>query len=824
MNNFRRRFLQLREIISHYRLYIMTGVLLALFIIAAAFFLNSPTPDILSPVEREWLNQHQGIRIAPDPNFPPIEFIDKNGEYRGLVADYLSIMQEHLHYQFTIVKYGTWEKVIEAAKSGEIDGITAAHITPDRKKYLNFTKPILEIPFVFINRKGESTTLTFETLQNKIVAITQGNAMNEYIQQNFPKIHLVLVSDDFSALSEVSFNQVDATILNLSIASNLIETSGFSNLQMAGDPGVTNILAIASRKDWPMLNTIMEKGFDSISPVERQAIEDKWLGLGNPTQTIGRQFWQTIFLMVSIVFLGFLGVMIWNSALRKKVNNRTAELLQSNEKYRVLVDNASEGVIVTHKSKLLFANQAALDITGYSLEEALNTDVVSITYPEDREKVWNQIMESMGLGKPAVNYHCRAVTKNGEVRWFSNHSIEIMWENQHAGLTLFNDVTEQRKAEEQIQRQLRHLASLRAAEMAITASMDLPLTLRVLLDQVIGQLGVDATDILLLNPTTLSLEYAADRGFKTGFARGTHLRMGKGFAWEAVSDRKIIQASRNSNRQPNYLDSPELSSEGFNSYIGTPLIAKGVVKGVLEIYQRSSLNPDSEWMEFLEAIAGQAAIAIDNAGLFEEVQRTNLDLTISYDATIEGWAHALELRDGETEGHSKRVCRMTMSLAASLDVPEEGMVHIRRGALLHDIGKMGIPDSILLKPGPLTPDEWKIMRMHPIYGRDLLFEVEYLRPAVEIPFCHHERWDGTGYPQQLKEEEIPLAARIFTVVDVWDALTSDRPYRPRWNEEDARQYLIEQSGKQFDPRVVEAFLKTIPQPERFGETSSPTLD
>jgi putative nucleotidyltransferase with HDIG domain len=214
-------------------------------------------------------------------------------------------------------------------------------------------------------------------------------------------------------------------------------------------------------------------------------------------------------------------------------------------------------------------------------------------------------------------------------------------------------------------------------------------------------------------------------------------------------------------------------------------------------------------VEFLEALAGQAAIAIDNATLFEELQRSNLDLALAYDTTLEGWSRALELRDQETEGHTQRVTEMTLQLAHAMGLSEAELVHIRRGALLHDIGKMGVPDNILLKPGSLTDEEWIIMRKHPAYAHDMLAPIAYLRPALDIPYCHHEKWDGSGYSRGLKGEQIPLAARLFAVVDVWDALRSDRPYRAKWPEAKVRDYLREQTGKHFDPTVVEVFLRIL---------------
>jgi putative nucleotidyltransferase with HDIG domain len=238
-------------------------------------------------------------------------------------------------------------------------------------------------------------------------------------------------------------------------------------------------------------------------------------------------------------------------------------------------------------------------------------------------------------------------------------------------------------------------------------------------------------------------------------------------------------------------------------------VAKGQVQGVLEIFNRTPLKPSAEWREFLEALAGQAAIAIDNLSLFQDLQESNYELALAYDATIEGWSHALDLRDRETEGHTLRVTEMTIKLAQSMGIPESEMVHLRRGALLHDIGKMGVPDRILHKGGPLNAADWDVMRKHPEYAFGMLAPITYLRKAIDIPYCHHERWDGAGYPRGLSGELIPLGARIFAVVDVWDALTSDRPYRTAWPAKKALDYIRLQSGKHFDPRVVESFLRQI---------------
>ncbi|MGD0003122.1 MAG: HD-GYP domain-containing protein [Anaerolineaceae bacterium] len=209
---------------------------------------------------------------------------------------------------------------------------------------------------------------------------------------------------------------------------------------------------------------------------------------------------------------------------------------------------------------------------------------------------------------------------------------------------------------------------------------------------------------------------------------------------------------------------------------------------------------------------------MDNHNLFENLQRSNVQLTLAYDATIEGWSRALDLRDEETEGHTQRVTKMTFRLCEAMGISEAESVQVRRGALLHDIGKMGIPDSILLKPGSLSEEEWLVMRKHPVYAYEFLSPVSFLRPALDIPYCHHERWDGTGYPRGILGEQITAAARVFALADVWDALSSDRHYRPAWNEGDIIHHIQSEAGRHFDPQVVELFLSLYENSEFHRES------
>ncbi len=486
----------------------------------------------------------------------------------------------------------------------------------------------------------------------------------------------------------------------------------------------------------------------------------------------------------------------------------TLEALETSEaRFRTLVEESLAGVYIIQGGKFQYVNPVLAGTFGYRPDELIGRlGPVDLTDPTDRQQVADNIQRRMSGEQKSIHYEFHGLTKNGDQIEAEVLGSVIDVAGVRSVIGTLIDVTDRRRSEAEIERQVRRLNALRAIDMAITASLDPRVTFNVLLDQAVTQLEIDAAAILYYDPHTRTLNYAAGRGFVSDALQHTTLRMGEGFAGRAAQDRTVVRIKDLTTSEGEFGRSPHIKEETFVSYFAVPLISKGSIQGVLELFNRTPLDPKQEWLDFMDALAGQAAIAIDNAQMFDALHRSNLDLVEAYDTTLEGWSKALELRDRETQGHASRVTEVTLRLAQTLGIERTDLVHVRRGALLHDIGKMGIPDEILRKPGPLTDDEWSIMRRHPVYAYELLSPIEFLRPALAIPYCHHEKWDGTGYPRRLKGTSIPISARVFAVVDVWDALRSDRPYRPAWEEQRVRGYLAEQKGKHFDPGVVDAFL------------------
>ncbi len=492
-------------------------------------------------------------------------------------------------------------------------------------------------------------------------------------------------------------------------------------------------------------------------------------------------------------------------------------LRASEERYRIISEMVSDFAYVKRfdaegRPVHEFLTDAASRITGYTLEELQDNNIWRrLVHPDDRAILEQSRRRVMAGQRDIAEF--RIITKSGQICWLHRRVQPIVDETRQRVIGVYGaarDITERKEAEEQIYRQVRYLSALRQIDMAIIASLDLQLTLNILLDHITFHLHVAAATVLLLNADTQILKHAADRGFRSQAIQEVSIRLGEGGAGRVVLERRPINIPDVRRPDAEIVRSTLLEEEGLTAYYGLPLIAKGHVKGVLELFHHAPISPEQEELDFLNTLTDQAAIAIEDAQLFENLQRANNTLTRAYDATIESWARSLELRNANRAGHTQRVTEMTMHLCRTMGLNDAEMVHIRRGAMLHDIGEMAIPDHILLKDGPLSAEEWQVIRSHPVHVYNLLSAIPFLGPALAIPYSHHEKWDGTGYPRGLKGEAIPLPARIFAVADVWDALRSDRPYRKAWPYQQAHAYMREQAGQHFDPQVIQAFLDLVP--------------
>ena len=466
------------------------------------------------------------------------------------------------------------------------------------------------------------------------------------------------------------------------------------------------------------------------------------------------------------------------------------EALQvSEERYRLLVENANE---------IIQVNPRMGDLMGSSREELLTMHVADLQAPEVRQSnnvipnemalYGNNLFESLNLHRDG-----RRIPVEVSVVRMASHQGDLY-------VSVVRDITERKQREHELQA----IASLSAAlRTAPTRAEMLP----VIVEQLSRLLNGDSISIEIIDPITNEAVVEAAYGAWTSL---TGFRQPPGTGLNAVI-RETRQPYHNNNiKDDSRIGGSAYLIENIRAGAGVPLIAQDQVIGFLWMGRRKEIA-ESE-VQLLAAVADITANALHRATLHERTRKDAADLALAYDTTLEGWVHALELRDQETEGHTRRVVQMTVELARALGIGEDELDNVRRGALLHDIGKMGIPDSVLLKPGTLNEREWEIMRRHPEYAYHLLKPIDYLHSALDIPYCHHEKWDGTGYPRGLKGEEIPLIARVFAIVDVWDALRSDRPYRKAWSTEQSLKHIQAQSGKHFDPQVVAKFLAMLAPP------------
>lgn len=472
---------------------------------------------------------------------------------------------------------------------------------------------------------------------------------------------------------------------------------------------------------------------------------------------------------------------------------QTEEILRQEElKYRTLFEVSKDAVFLeTLAGDILDCNQSACEMYGVSKQEMFSMTVFDLIPDDIAAKLPALIDKEIIEGSFFTEAFGKR--KDGSVFPTEVNTKLVSIGGERVLVVFVRDITAKKVHEQEVE-------SIVAMAKALRTAISFADVLDAILDQVVKFLRAGGASFVMKDELTGDGIKIASRGQGEG-SPGRRIPAGQGISGWVINTGKVYITN---DLQGDGLMYFKDNIIGLTALVSMPLSVEDKIIGSLQVARSEAFT--AEDIQLLIAISDMAASAIHRAYLYQKGEEQAKELTEAYEATLMGWSEAMELRDRETRGHSNRVVDKSVSLARRLRIPEEDIVQLRRGSLLHDIGKMGIPDSILLKPGPLSDDEWRTMKKHPVMAFQMLAGVPYLKQALDVPLYHHERWDGKGYPYGLREKQIPILARIFAVVDVWDALTTDRPYRPGWSQLEAMEYIEQQANKHFDPEVVNAFL------------------
>ena len=480
-----------------------------------------------------------------------------------------------------------------------------------------------------------------------------------------------------------------------------------------------------------------------------------------------------------------------------KVTNR-------NLKYSILEDLLEGCQIINKHWEYIYVNEAVVKHSRLKKEDLIGHKMMEV-YPKiDKTPLFQELRRCM-ISRRSGRLVNKFEYPDKSIGWFE---LKI-YPTQEGLIILSNEITDRVKSQEENLLHIKKIELLRKIDLAILSGSDLISTMNMISNETIKALDIEAVSILLLTPQKDRLLFFTGSG-----AIESELEMKTIVLSPSLEALFLKHSSDIIKVDEAFLETyPEFKNRYPHGddyyYFILPLITKKKIVGMMEVCQRGDLNEDERSEEYLEALAGQAAMAIENHILFNDIIHKNNELLNAYATTIESFSRALDIRDADTEGHTLRVTRLALRFARQLGIEGEALTNFRYGCLLHDIGKIGIPDAILRKPGPLDTIEFEIMKKHTEYSMKIIEPISYLKNAMTIPYGHHEKWDGTGYPNQLKGTEIPFEARIFAIVDVFDALTSDRPYRKAWKLESVLIYMKSQSKIHFDPELLDLFLNHI---------------
>lgn len=764
----------------------------------------------LTEKEQNWLAAHEGqIKIGYTTDYPPVEFLE-NGEYVGVSADYFKLLEEKLNTSIEMVEFNHWNELIEQAKSREISGITAATKTSERSEYLEFTVPYILNPNVIITRENFSERLTFEKLAETTmeILVVEDYAIIEFLDKNYPKLEYREVTSASEGLRKVSFGEADAMVIEVMSAAASIDHDNLTNLIVNTETSYESNLSIATRKDWPILNDILNKGLAQISESERQDIKSKWIPFERRGLLENPYFWIAIGSVIILLVLIIIVVTTWNNTLKKAVKEKTfaleaskkqlmkeieerkitaKQLEKSRKRFRALAKYSTD-IIVRFDSNLkcLYANPAVQEIIKADVENIIGSTLKEMGLPKNLSNILEEAIDFVFNNAKPNNvefrlnerwYHWSLMPEFSEEKTSSNKVSAV--------ITSARDITERKLIEEKIRyksyhdeltglhnrayfnENLKHLNSEKYMPLSmILADLN---GLKITNDT----LGHKAGDQLLIRISRILEETCREEDIIARIGGDEFVILLPNTTKEVV--RVICQRIKEAcNQSPKDPIKPSVAL-GYAT-------KKNVSKAIEVVFKKAEDNMYHNKMYESES---------SNTTILESLETLLRETT------------------NETLEHSQRLKTMAVAMGKALNLSEQVINELSSLADLHDLGKVAIPEEILLKEEPLTIEEWEGIKRHPELGFKIASSSPKLTQIANGILSHHERWDGTGYPEGLSKEEIPLIARIISIVDAYDVMTNGRPYKKAISSSQAIKELRTCSGSQFDPELVDIFINEV---------------
>ncbi len=756
------------------------------------------------------------IRVVMDNNYPPFAFQDANGHLQGILIDQWGLWQRRTGIQVQIDGLD-WGEALTRMAAGEYDVIDTIFYNEERAKIYDFTKPYTDIEVPVYFRSNISGINDVQDLQGFPVAVKSGDNAIHFLQEH--GIDQLVEYPSYEAIIQAAERrEVVIFMMDKPPGEYFLIKYGLYNDFRVSQPFYVGQFHRAVRKgDTALLNTI-EEGFHLITPSEYRGMDARWYGQPPLSPALQRNLIIGTGTVVAVILL--LG--LWSTTLRRQVQRRTAEL-------RALFSAMPDAVIVfDREGRYLEIPSAPPELLVGKPHQLKGKKLQEFLEPETAELHLQAIQRALQERKPVqVEYE---LPIEGRKIWFSGAFSPV---DDRRVMLVARDLSERKEKEEALQRseaELRRinrlLRTLSECNQALVRAKDEQQLLQEMCNILADTGGYPLAWIGVLDPQSKGLHPIAIQGELKDLIH-------------QMSEFNLEEEWRNQESSPESHPSQgqgwlkisaeneseiEQAAERLKSYLVLPLSLNDEIFGSLFVYSRDEEPFSREEIDLLRELADDVSFGIRALRHQEQQLQTeaklaeaNINLAVAYEATIQGWARALEFHEQETAGHSHRVVELMLRFARQLGFREEELQPLRYGALLHDIGKMVIPSSIINKPGPLDDQEWTIMRRHPLIAYELLKEIDYLKDSLDIPYLHHEWWNGAGYPLGLSGENIPLPARMFALVDVFDALTSDRPYRQAYSLAEAVAIIRSLAGIQFDPDLTEQFLRLIEKDKNLGE-------